>query len=207
MKSHSRPQTPPTSLARNTGTPPTARSGGTASGISRAQSSIQYPPTGRGRSGGGDDDDPEMEENLEYDDNEEEDEFGLPSITSSRRAARRSPVPDLDPFSQGRWAKGSDPRVLGAEPPGGRARAGSTDISEERGGPTYPNARKSEGKILRPQYKDILKGRGPSVEGGTDGLTCGRSCQLTTSHHPSTSTSRWHGQRARSPFHADLAHQ
>jgi hypothetical protein len=28
--------------------------------------------------------------------------------------------------------------------------------------PMYPTARKSEGKILRPQYKDILKGKGDS---------------------------------------------
>ena len=31
------------------------------------------------------------------------------------------------------------------------------DIAEERGLPTYPTAKKSEGKILRPQYKDILR--------------------------------------------------
>lgn len=39
-----------------------------------------------------------------------------------------------------------------------RLRANSTDIAEERSSLTYPTANKSEGKILRPQYKDILKG-------------------------------------------------
>src|SRR6185295_1181294 len=31
------------------------------------------------------------------------------------------------------------------------------DIAEERGIPTYPSPKKSEGKILRPQYKEILR--------------------------------------------------
>lgn len=39
-----------------------------------------------------------------------------------------------------------------------RLRANSSDIAEERGVFTYPNTKKGEGKILRPQYKDILKG-------------------------------------------------
>lgn len=39
-----------------------------------------------------------------------------------------------------------------------RLRANSADIAEERSSLTYPTANKSEGKILRPQYKDILKG-------------------------------------------------
>lgn len=40
-----------------------------------------------------------------------------------------------------------------------RPRANSADIAEERGPPTYPSAKKSEGKILRPQYKEILCGQ------------------------------------------------
>ncbi|KAJ5929331.1 hypothetical protein N7454_007179 [Penicillium verhagenii] len=38
-----------------------------------------------------------------------------------------------------------------------RQRANSSDIAEERGTPMYPTARKSDEKILRPQYKDILQ--------------------------------------------------
>lgn len=41
----------------------------------------------------------------------------------------------------------------------GRYRANSADIAEERGTPMYPTARKGEGKILRPQYKEILRGK------------------------------------------------
>lgn len=40
-----------------------------------------------------------------------------------------------------------------------RPRANSSDIAEERGVSLYPLVKKSEGKILRPQYKDILKGK------------------------------------------------
>ena len=41
---------------------------------------------------------------------------------------------------------------------GGRPRANSSDIAEERGVPSYALPKKSEGKILRPQYKEILRG-------------------------------------------------
>lgn len=40
----------------------------------------------------------------------------------------------------------------------GTWRLDNGDIAEERGLPKYPIARPIEGKILRPQYKDILKG-------------------------------------------------
>jgi TBC1 domain family member 2 len=36
-------------------------------------------------------------------------------------------------------------------------KADTGDISEERGIPNYPSAKKTEGKILRPQYKEILR--------------------------------------------------
>ncbi|KAH8726438.1 GTPase activating protein-like protein GYP1 [Phaeosphaeriaceae sp. PMI808] len=51
---------------------------------------------------------------------DDEDEFGLPSIANMRRKD-------------------------------------SGDIAEERGIPTYPTAKKVEGKILRPQYQEILR--------------------------------------------------
>ena len=40
---------------------------------------------------------------------------------------------------------------------GGLWRVDTGDIAEERGIPSYPIAKKSEGKILRPQYKEILR--------------------------------------------------
>ncbi|KAG7004455.1 dimethyladenosine transferase [Physcia stellaris] len=85
--------------------------------------------------------------NNVYDDLDE-DEFGLPSLMTARRKAKR--IPNDKSFDPGGALKVSSP-------PEGRRRANSSDIAEERGPPTYPTAQKSEGKILRPQYKDILR--------------------------------------------------
>lgn len=81
---------------------------------------------------------------------DDEDEFGLPSIATMRRKGRRSKQPP----------KGKDAGGMG-----GRDSLGSTawrgidsgDIAEERGIPNYPTAKKTEGKILRPQYQEILR--------------------------------------------------
>lgn len=85
---------------------------------------------------------------------EDEDEFGLPSIASMRRRGKRNssrkaidpggfrpPPPTMSSFGAGigTWALDNG------------------DIAEERSLPDYPTAKKSEGKILRPQYKDILR--------------------------------------------------
>lgn len=100
----------------------------------------------------------DTDEHFAYEDNEDEDEFGLPSISSMRRKRKRIP----DNKSNDRVG-GSDIAVsigldLKSFETTGRGRANSTDIAEERGPPSYPAAKKSEGKILRPQYKDILQG-------------------------------------------------
>ena len=84
-----------------------------------------------------------------YDD-ADEDEFGLPSLTTARREAKR--IPNDKSFDPGGGLKI-------ASPTNGRRRANSSDIAEERGPPIYPTAKNSEGKILRPQYKEILRGR------------------------------------------------
>ena len=84
-----------------------------------------------------------------YDD-ADEDEFGLPSLTTTRRKAKS--IPNDKSYDPGGNLKGNPA-------PGGRKRANSSDIAEERGPPIYPTAKKSEGKILRPQYKEILRGR------------------------------------------------
>ena len=86
--------------------------------------------------------------NNVYDD-ADEDEFGLPSLMTARRKAKR--IPNDKSFDPGGALKVSSPSA-------GRRRANSSDIAEERGPPTYPTAQKSEGKILRPQYKEILRG-------------------------------------------------
>ena len=89
---------------------------------------------------------------------DDEDEFGLPSIATSRRAARRAGGPSLELGDDSRKALEEEISHLRVGRTENRQRANSSDIAEERG-PVYPSAKKSEGKILRPQYKEILKGR------------------------------------------------
>ena len=90
---------------------------------------------------------------LAYDD--EEDEFGLPSISSMRRKGKRLPIKNgKDPggtlpsrsTSNGVKAMGTLPSWS----------LDNGDVADTRTIPSYPTARNSEGKILRPQYKDIL---------------------------------------------------
>ncbi|KAF3052125.1 GTPase-activating protein [Didymella keratinophila] len=85
---------------------------------------------------------------------DDEDEFGLPSIANARRKGRRK-EPTKDKDLGGTYAHTRN----------GLGSAGSTawrsidsgDIAEERGIPSYPTAKKIEGKILRPQYQEILR--------------------------------------------------
>ncbi|KAI9923699.1 hypothetical protein AWENTII_011233 [Aspergillus wentii] len=98
-----------------------------------------------------DDDD---EEDIVYDD--DEDEFGLPSLSSMRKKQNKS-IAALQPKAVDPGGVGGNPSNLGFGLGSGRHRANSSDIAEERGPTMYPAARKGEGKILRPQYKDILR--------------------------------------------------
>lgn len=106
-----------------------------------------------------DDDEDEGDDKSTYDDEEDdEDDFGLPSITSVRRKAKPPQTQaSKDPGGgSGARLNGIPNLNTGLQP--GRGRANSADIAEERGPPSYPAAKNAEGKILRPQYKDILKG-------------------------------------------------
>lgn len=127
----------------------------------RQQSGSSFPESLRSQNTNEEEDDDD-DDDFVYDD--DEDEFGLPSLSSMRRkksqkrrqaaaaaAASRSSLSGFgynpaDPLPGG----------LGVSIPN-RVRANSSDIAEERGPPLYPIAKKSEGKILRPQYKDILR--------------------------------------------------
>lgn len=98
----------------------------------------------------------EDEDEIIYDD--DEDEFGLPRVAGTRRKHSKS----IDNFhaNSGGPGGGSGNNTSGLGfglAAGARHRADSSDIAEERG-PLYPTTQKGEGKILRPQYKDILKG-------------------------------------------------
>lgn len=161
--SNSRPRTPPISSysnTRSTKSPPPARPG----------AGLSSPPQRRPYNDfishthddwNADDDEDDGEGEAIYDDNhdDDEDDFGLPSITSVRRKAKPSLAQaSKDPgASSGAHFNGVPSLNAGIKP--GRGRANSTDIAEERGPPSYPTAKNAEGKILRPQYKDILKGK------------------------------------------------
>ncbi|KAI9787521.1 MAG: GTPase-activating protein [Geoglossum umbratile] len=152
--SNSRPRTPPTSsytTNRATGTPP--HTGSTVT---------SRPPRSYGDFlshtnddwNAEEDDDDDDEETFGFD--EDEDEFGLPSIASMRRKGKRL-ANNKGKDSRGglsTYYNGSGGLATGPDP--GRRRANSLDIAEERGPPSYPT-RQSEGKILRPQYKEILR--------------------------------------------------
>ncbi|KAE8145412.1 RabGAP/TBC [Aspergillus avenaceus] len=101
-----------------------------------------------------DEDDEDDEGDIVYDD--DEDEFGLPSITSMRKKTQNTGAFSPKTVDPGGEIGCSSPS-LSAGPGHNRQRANSSDIAEERGVSIYPTARTGEGKILRPQYKDILR--------------------------------------------------
>jgi hypothetical protein len=93
------------------------------------------------------------DEMLGYED-DDGDDFGLPSLSNMKRRTRR--LASQQTFSDSNTLS---PALDGSF--GGlqqRRYSNSADIAIERPSPTYPMPKKSEGKILRPQYKDILKG-------------------------------------------------
>jgi len=92
-----------------------------------------------------------------HEDGIDEDEFGLPTLSTARRKAKRIPN-DKSHDPGGGGVNGSLGSSLLQPAVSGRGRSNSSDIAEERGPPSYPTAKKSEGKILRPQYKEILRG-------------------------------------------------
>ncbi len=104
------------------------------------------------------DEDQDVEQEYMYNENPDEDEFGLPSITSMRREARRIQTKKINDPGGNPGKSSNSLYSLSTEPLSGQGIANSSDIAEERGPPSYPTTKKNEGKILRPQYKDILRG-------------------------------------------------
>jgi TBC1 domain family member 2 len=83
------------------------------------------------------------------------DDFGLPSLSSMKRRSRRTGLQHrVD--SNGNLSPALEGSFGGLH---SRRYSNSADIAIERPAPTYPMPKKSEGKILRPQYKEILKGK------------------------------------------------
>ncbi|OQD73234.1 hypothetical protein PENDEC_c016G05037 [Penicillium decumbens] len=159
--SGSRPRTPPRSSSSNAPYPASQLAHRTGNNV------VASPPRGKPYSGimtqgmdewsrdpaeEDDDDDDDDDDEIVFDD--DEDEFGLPSLASMRRKKSSTlKTKDTDPGG----SIGAFPSSLGFSLEANRQRANSSDIAEERGAPMYPTARKGEGKILRPQYKDILQ--------------------------------------------------
>ncbi|KAA8569486.1 hypothetical protein EYC84_001114 [Monilinia fructicola] len=86
------------------------------------------------------DDEEEEEDDYGYED-DDGDDFGLPSISMNEG--------NISP-----WRSSFGANAMGL---GSRRMSNSADIAIERPAPSYPVAKKSEGKILRPQYKEILR--------------------------------------------------
>lgn len=96
------------------------------------------------------DDEDEDDDDYEYE-NDDGDDFGLPCVSSMKRKSNR--IPSTDSGSGISWGYGSQDFGLRS-----RRLSNSADIAIERPAPSYPTPKKSEGKILRPQYKEILRG-------------------------------------------------
>lgn len=102
---------------------------------------------------------------LGYDD-DDGDDFGLPSLSNMRRRSKRMATKQN---SVNALANATVNSSMNAEPlppavdsefsQASRWHSDSADIAVERPSLSYPMPKKSEGKILRPQYKDILQGK------------------------------------------------
>lgn len=88
---------------------------------------------------------------MGYDD-DDGDDFGLPSLSNMKRRTKRRETQTKDSHNLSPSLSGA----LGETQ--ARRYSNSADIAIERPSPSYPMPKKSEGKILRPQYKEILRG-------------------------------------------------
>lgn len=95
----------------------------------------------------------EEDDMMGYDD-DDGDDFGLPSLSNTKRRTRKMAAQRKGPNGDA-LSPAFDGSSTGQ---GARRYSNSGDIAIERPATTYPMPKKSEGKILRPQYKDILKG-------------------------------------------------
>ncbi|KAF2724304.1 RabGAP/TBC [Polychaeton citri CBS 116435] len=179
--------TPPLPLAKSTSSPPPPRK--TYTGFLSQTNDAWNDSVGEDGEDGG----------VDFGLDDEEDEFGLPSIASMRRKGKRSATrKEIDPGGGGSSSRGGGGGTSGARlgafgggygadvgagdkgKDGLHSKYGSAasgggngtglvastlsswsldngDLAEERAIPTYPTAKRTEGKILRPQYRDILR--------------------------------------------------
>ncbi|KAI0437996.1 GTPase activating protein [Xylaria telfairii] len=147
----SRPKTPPSSSSTQK-----ARTSDVGSTSRKSNSSLASPPLKSYFSflsttnSDWNVDDPEGEDEYAYED-DDGDDFGLPSLSNMKRRSRRIAA------QSGGLASQSQPTVDTSLGFSNRRNSNSADIAIERPTLGYPMPKKTEGKILRPQYKDILK--------------------------------------------------
>lgn len=114
------------------------------------------PESSRSSTPGRDNDDDGDVDDIAYD--EDEDEFGLPSVTSMRKTRPKVKYnPPQPPEHRPNESPNNGLPTPSTYLSNTRLRANSSDIAEERGNLGYPT-NKADGKILRPQYKEILNG-------------------------------------------------
>ncbi|EME42722.1 hypothetical protein DOTSEDRAFT_175990 [Dothistroma septosporum NZE10] len=150
-----RPRTPPATSNSNRSTPPPA------------SRNARSPPSRPGYSSFLSDSNNAYEE--EEDDGfgleDEEDEFGLPSIASMRRRGKRiSSKKTKDSGGSSHFSRSTSNNSVTKKGVPTTASPGSWalndgDVASERAIPAYPSLKRAETgqKILRPQYKDILR--------------------------------------------------
>ncbi|KAL6235396.1 hypothetical protein BDW75DRAFT_209734 [Aspergillus navahoensis] len=159
---YTQPRTPPRSSSNNTSraSPSTRRPGIWVASPRASYSGIMNQELGQWDHDNSaekiEEDEDDVGGDIVFDD--DEDEFGLPSIASMRkRQSRKADVSESEAVESPTSNSESMQSTLGVSLPNNRQRANSSDIAEERDIPLYPTARMGDSKILRPQYKDILK--------------------------------------------------
>ncbi|GAW16281.1 hypothetical protein ANO14919_057040 [Xylariales sp. No.14919] len=147
-----RPKTPPSSSSQK------ARTSDVGSTSRKSNSSISSPPLKSYFSflsttnSDWNVEDPEGDDEYGYED-DDGDDFGLPSLSNMKRRSRRMAAAT----QSGGPASQSKPALDASLGFPSRRYSNSADIAIERPTLVYPMPKKTEGKILRPQYKDILK--------------------------------------------------
>jgi hypothetical protein len=97
----------------------------------------------------------EPDEVYDYEEDDDGDDFGLPSLSNMKRKSRRIAEQNKsEAVGAGNALSPLDDTFTGLR---ARSYSNSADIAIERPTSTYPMPKKSEGKILRPQYKEILR--------------------------------------------------
>ncbi|KAF2147566.1 uncharacterized protein K452DRAFT_314688 [Aplosporella prunicola CBS 121167] len=156
LSNSARPRTPPHKKSSPVDTSPPGRGGGSVSSPNSRRPFSYF--SSSSKQSADDDDDDDDDQALTFED-DEEDEFGLPSIASMRRKGKRKPL------NKGKDPGGTPGSLSHLHDAGGVSssqpwRIDSGDIGDERSGstiPLYPTAKPTVGKILRPQYKEILR--------------------------------------------------